>query len=181
LSFGPAPPPLQYYQQSPPYQQQPPYQQKQPGIGTGIKIGIGIFTGFLLMMGACGFFILSSLDRGNQGSNGGMSRTPATAPVRSSDKLTPEAPSKTLPDASKVPARTEPFPGVTLENFGRLKDGMTYPEVVKILGKEGTEISSSNIAGYKTVMYQWEGQGFGNMNAMFQNGKLVSKAQFGLK
>lgn len=30
-------------------------------------------------------------------------------------------------------------------------------------------------------MYQWGG-GFGaNMNAIFQNGKLVQKAQFGLK
>jgi len=163
------------------YQKQPPYQQKQPGIGTGIKIGIGIFTGFLLMMGACVFLLLSRLDRGNQGSNGGASPASATAPVRPSDKLTPAAPSKSLPDATKVPARTDPFPGVTLENFGRIKDGMSYSDVVKILGKEGTEISSSNIAGYKTVMYQWEGQGFGNMNAMFQNGKLVSKAQFGLK
>lgn len=34
-----------------------------------------------------------------------------------------------------------------------------------------------------TVMVQWENPGVfaGNMNAMFQNGKMISKAQFGLR
>lgn len=43
-------------------------------------------------------------------------------------------------------------------------------------------MSSSEMAGYKTVMLMWTGTSMGaNMNAMFQNDKLVSKAQFGLK
>ncbi|RWE60638.1 MAG: hypothetical protein E5V24_12620 [Mesorhizobium sp.] len=47
---------------------------------------------------------------------------------------------------------------------------------------EGEELSSSEFGGYETVMYIWDGNGFGgNMNAMFQNGAMVSKAQFGLK
>lgn len=59
---------------------------------------------------------------------------------------------------------------------------MTYQEVVSILGSSGEVISSSDVAGYKTVMYMWEGNSLGaNMNAMFQNDKMVSKAQFGLK
>lgn len=38
------------------------------------------------------------------------------------------------------------------------------------------------MAGITTVMFMWEGTSFGgNMNAMFQNGKLVTKAQFGLR
>ncbi len=69
-----------------------------------------------------------------------------------------------------------------MANYTRLKTGMTYPQVVEILGKEGTELSSNEIGGYRTVMYQWEGEGFAaNMNAMFQNGKMIQKAQFGLK
>lgn len=74
--------------------------------------------------------------------------------------------------------------GVTKANFEKIKTGMKYEEVVKILGKEGELISENELAGYKTSMYQWEGDegDFGaNMNAMFQNGKLVSKSQFGLK
>jgi hypothetical protein len=63
---------------------------------------------------------------------------------------------------------------------------MTYSEVVQILGQSGTEISRSSIAGITTVMYQWNAGGLaglsgGNMNAMFQDGRLVSKAQFGLR
>ena len=65
-----------------------------------------------------------------------------------------------------------------------IDDGSTdnTEEVVAILGKEGEEMSSNDVAGYNTVMYKWDGDsGFGaNMNGMFQNGKLVQKAQFGL-
>lgn len=72
--------------------------------------------------------------------------------------------------------------GVTMANYNKLRDGITYAQAVAILGKEGTEISSNNIAGIKTVMYEWKGDGWGtNMNAMFQDGKLISKAQFGLE
>lgn len=72
--------------------------------------------------------------------------------------------------------------GVTLANYNKLQDGMSYSQVTGILGKQGTEVSSNNIMGTKTVMYQWEGDGWAsNMNAMFQNGKLISKSQLGLK
>ncbi|HMU33877.1 MAG TPA: DUF3862 domain-containing protein [Pyrinomonadaceae bacterium] len=70
-----------------------------------------------------------------------------------------------------------------MANYSKLKTGMKYAEVVKILGEEGEELSSNEIGGTKTVMYKWDGAaGWGaNMNAMFQNDKLVSKSQFGLK
>lgn len=72
--------------------------------------------------------------------------------------------------------------GVTMEKFTSIKEGMTYEEVVKILGSEGEVTSSNEIAGIKTVMYQWKGTTLGaNMNATFQDGKMMSKAQFGLK
>jgi hypothetical protein len=73
--------------------------------------------------------------------------------------------------------------GVNMENYSKIQTGMSYEEVVAILGKQGEEMSSNDIAGYKNVMYMWDGDsGFGaNMNAMFQNGKLIQKAQFNLQ
>lgn len=71
--------------------------------------------------------------------------------------------------------------GITLANYERLQTGMTYAQACEVLGKTGTETSRSEMAGYVTVMYAWQGDGVANMNAMFQNGQLVSKAQYGLK
>ena len=58
---------------------------------------------------------------------------------------------------------------------------MTYDRAVEVIGVPGSEQSRSEIAGITTVMYSWMNADGGNMNAMFQNGKLISKAQFGLK
>jgi hypothetical protein len=72
--------------------------------------------------------------------------------------------------------------GVTLAQYHQLTDGMSYGQAVNVLGSSGTEISRSNVAGFLTVMYQWEGtHSGGNMNALFQNDRLVSKAQAGLR
>jgi hypothetical protein len=69
----------------------------------------------------------------------------------------------------------------TMEEFKKIKNGMTHEEAVKITGFEGTEMSSTEIGGIKTVMYSWENDDGSNMNAMFQSNKLNTKAQFGLK
>jgi len=72
--------------------------------------------------------------------------------------------------------------GVSMAQYLALKTDMTYTTVVSILGCYGEETSSSEIAGFKSVLYTWRGNGFAaNMNAIFQNGRLASKAQFGLK
>ena len=73
-------------------------------------------------------------------------------------------------------------PGVTLSQYNQLQVGMSERDAFGILGP-GTEISSNRFGDYSTVMYQWDGRGSlgANMNAMFQNGQLVQKAQFGLE
>lgn len=73
-----------------------------------------------------------------------------------------------------------PPPVVTKAEFDQIADGMTYEQVCQIIGVKGDEISRSNIAEITTVMYQWVNPSGSNMNAMFQNGRLISKAQFGL-
>ena len=75
----------------------------------------------------------------------------------------------------------EPSAGLTMENYLRIQNGMSYAEVVKILGEPGEEMSRSDIAGISTVMYGWKRWTGANMNAMFQDDRLITKAQFGLK
>jgi len=96
------------------------------------------------------------------------------------------APQRNSPQRSYAPV-TAPEriaePKITLAEFNALQTGMTYQQAVAILGEQGTVMSENTIAGSHTVMYSWENDGFlaGNMNAMFQNGELISKSQLGLK
>ena len=71
-------------------------------------------------------------------------------------------------------------PVVTKAEFDQIREGMSYEEAARIIGASGELQSSSEIAGYRTVMYSWMNSNGSNMNAMFQNGRLINKAQFGL-
>ncbi len=75
----------------------------------------------------------------------------------------------------------DPFPKVTMAEYEQIKEGMWYGTALGIIGSPAEEISRSDIAGYKTVMYSWANTDGTNMTAMFQNDKLVTKAQFGLR
>lgn len=71
----------------------------------------------------------------------------------------------------------------TAAAFNALKNNMTYDQVRSTIGCDGVVISDSEMAGYRTVMLAWDGKGGwgANMNVMIQNGRLVTKSQFGLK
>ena len=77
---------------------------------------------------------------------------------------------------------------VTFDKYQRIQNNMSYSQVVAIIGAEGEEMSRNKMEGVpgvmesiETVMYQWVNSNGSNMNAMFQNDKLIQKAQFGLK
>lgn len=79
-------------------------------------------------------------------------------------------------------------PTITMEKYSRIQNGMSYNEVKQILGEPGVEQSRNKMEGVpgvmesiETVMYAWQNPGGSNMNAMFQNDKLIQKAQFGLE
>ena len=86
------------------------------------------------------------------------------------------------PDVLQGVAEQSAARNVSLAEFQQIQSGMTYAQVVSIIGFEGTESSRSDLGGTSTVMYEWVNSGFSgaNMNAMFQDGRLVSKAQAGL-
>lgn len=70
---------------------------------------------------------------------------------------------------------------ITYASFSQLKEGMSILEADSIIGAPGEEISRTDIADYRTVMYGWKNPDGSNANAMFQNGSLISKSQFGLR
>ena len=94
------------------------------------------------------------------------------------------AEAKKKPRKKKTPVTTTVAKNpatITMAEFSALQPGMAYDDAVRVIGGPGEVISQVDIAGTSTIMYMWEGRGFGgNANAMFQNGALVSKAQFGL-
>jgi|SRR6516165_2038178 hypothetical protein len=71
---------------------------------------------------------------------------------------------------------------VKLAQYQQLEIGMPYLAARQILACDGTEMFRSDTAGYAFVMYAWRGSAAGaDMNATFRNGRLINKAQFGLK
>lgn len=77
---------------------------------------------------------------------------------------------------------------ISMAGYLALKNGMPYEQAVTILGQPGEELSRNEMPGIpgvmartETVMYMWGNSNGSNMNAMFQNNKLIQKAQTGLK
>ncbi len=92
----------------------------------------------------------------------------------------------TFSGANSVDVPTDNPNTITMDEFNAIKTGMTYQEVFDIVGGRGETISESDIGlgdEYYTVMYEWQGEGIpgANANVMFQGGKVVNKAQFGLE
>lgn len=86
-------------------------------------------------------------------------------------------------DTKEPPIVEKNSPKISKAEFDAIQTGMTYEEVIAIIGGEGELSSQVDVAGYNTKMYIWEGEGSigANANATFQNNSLTSKAQFGLK
>jgi len=99
-------------------------------------------------------------------------------------------PAATEPQAEqpkKTEEKSEPEnkPTISKAEFDAIKTGMTYEEVVEIIGSEGEVMSETGEEGtdLHTIIYSWDGEGEigANANFTFQGGKLQNKAQFGLK
>jgi hypothetical protein len=70
---------------------------------------------------------------------------------------------------------------VDANKYAKIKTGMSYGQVVSIIGRPGIEDSSSEFAGIRTAGYSWRNSDGGSAMLIFQNGRLTLKAQTGLK
>jgi hypothetical protein len=66
---------------------------------------------------------------------------------------------------------------VTKEMYKKIETGMTYQEVVAIMGAEGEETINSG----SMIIYMWANPDGTSLNATFMDGKVEAKAQFGLQ
>jgi hypothetical protein len=68
---------------------------------------------------------------------------------------------------------------ISLAEFNKIKMGISYSQLKKITGGPGTVLSESD----GVIMYSYVGEGSlgANANFMFQDGKLINKAQLGLE
>ncbi|MBQ9662080.1 MAG: hypothetical protein IJV40_02870 [Oscillospiraceae bacterium] len=82
----------------------------------------------------------------------------------------------------KSSSRTDVSSLVTLENFNKIDTSMSYEDVCKLFGIEGTLDSEITLGNVVTQVYHWYNKtGIFNCNVTFQNGMMIGKAQIGLK
>jgi hypothetical protein len=71
---------------------------------------------------------------------------------------------------------------MSLDEFNRVTTGMTYDQVVEVVGGPGEQQSHFESGGFSSESYKWSGQdGISTAMVQFQNGKVSGKFQFGLR
>lgn len=86
------------------------------------------------------------------------------------------------PSSTGSPTDNSKSTALTLEKYNQIKNGMTYKQVVEIMGGEGTETMSSGDGKYKVTAYKWEGENAMQfINVYFMGDKLTSKVQNDVK
>jgi hypothetical protein len=66
------------------------------------------------------------------------------------------------------------------EKFQAIQPGMTFAQVVALVGKPEKEVVSTLHEGVTTKVYQWKGGVFAHATLTFQNDVLATKAQVGV-
>lgn len=84
-----------------------------------------------------------------------------------------------------TPTTTEPETEyITMDEYNQIKNGMTYEQVVKIIGCEGKLATSSEIGGSTSQTYGWSSRDLGGVTygatVVFIDGKVTGKTQVGL-
>lgn len=69
-------------------------------------------------------------------------------------------------------------PTVTLEEFEKIREGMTYEEVAEVVGGHGELVAGTKGSSPSFSIYRWDGEGIGYVHVMFEENSVVSKLEF---
>jgi len=83
--------------------------------------------------------------------------------------------------SSSPPSSPSSSSGLTMAKYDQIKDGMSYKEVTDIIGKEGTEQSSSKVGSTTIKTMKWQGVDYEFIFVNFTNDKVTFKSQANLK
>lgn len=138
-----------------------------------------VIIGVFLFVGAFG--AANSPDEGNPKSPQDQEETQTR-----DDSTQPDSTEEDDSGNPEQPEEPKNKPTISMSEFESISSGMTYEEVVEIIGSEGELLSESDLGigdAYKSAIYMWEGEGSlgANANVTFQGGKVLSKAQMGLE
>ncbi|ACT00355.1 DUF3862 domain-containing protein [Paenibacillus sp. JDR-2] len=129
----------------------------------------------LRMLIVAGLFALTAACGSNEEDSKDANAAESTPAATASANVSPEAPN-TSGDNETV---------ITKENYDKVKNGMSYEEVVKIIGSEGEIVTETGEKGDDmygiAVLYENKGSSLSNATFIFLGDKLQSKSQYGLE
>lgn len=101
-------------------------------------------------------------------------------------KETPEDASAMKVISPAPPLSSKNQPEISMNEFNQIKNGMTYEQVTEIIGSPGEMVLETGTPGdqFYTAKYHFKGDGGlwgAQAELTFQNGKLSTKTQTGLK
>ena len=106
-------------------------------------------------------------------------QTPTTPVPRAQSPATPvpqpATQSPTTPVPTPAPAPPPPPPEFSLERIGQIKEGMSYDQVLQLVGSPSVALSSQ---GGGALLYKWSQNG-ANLLCKFEDGKLSRKTVLG--
>ena len=133
-----------------------------------------------------GLIIIGSIGNAIGGDGEGITTPdPTQSPIQPTKEPIPEPTVEPTPEPTEEPT-PEPTPNkLTMDKFKALETGMTYEQVVAVLGMEGELGSVVDIGDpqFRTETYTFQNSfldGGGNIIVQIQGGSLVTKAQHGL-
>jgi hypothetical protein len=153
------------------------------GIGCALlTLVVALPVGCMMIIGGCFVATSSAVKTGHEAAERAKHDETSSAhtPATSSSSGQPEE----KPAKSEVRS-AQPVNRLTLENYSRIEDGMTYEKVKSILGPASEEAASASAGqgtefATKMVVLTWKGSWGANAVITFQDGRVTAKAQFGL-